>query len=175
MSEVHFIGSIVGASGFQSSGVFCEFKVEASPQWKLLEGLEKGQTQIDYPDEAQPAIWSHPIDIHYAAKSVAGWPKIRFQVWSEDIFGRNDLAGYGFCHLPASPGVFDLEVPCWRPVGSWSERFSAFFIGGNPQLKHEEYVTSGSDRFRLKTIATGTVHLKIGVLTKNFEKFGVQL
>ena len=31
------------------------------------------------------------IDIHLATKGLQGWPKLHFQVWDEDMFGRNSL------------------------------------------------------------------------------------
>mmetsp|Transcript_18550 Transcript_18550/g.30508 ORF Transcript_18550/g.30508 Transcript_18550/m.30508 type:complete len:124 (-) Transcript_18550:336-707(-) len=119
------------------------------------------------------AIWSHPIDVHYDTKGIQGWPRMYFQVWHEDSFGRTDLEGYGFIHVPTSAGTYDLECVTWRPAGTLWERISSWFIGGNPQLKNEELILSGADRFRLRTIASGTVHLRLGVILKNFEKYGV--
>ncbi len=37
------------------------------------------------------AIWAHPIDVHYSTKGIQGWPKIKLQVWHQDMFGRNEL------------------------------------------------------------------------------------
>ena len=31
------------------------------------------------------------LDIHLATKGLQGWPKLHFQVWDEDMFGRNSL------------------------------------------------------------------------------------
>ncbi len=53
--------------------------------------------------------------------------------------------------------------------------FAAFFMGGGPELVKESLIYSSSDRHRLRTVASGTVHFNIGVVTRNFEKFGVQL
>jgi hypothetical protein len=36
----------------------------------VLEGLEKGQTQVDVP-EGDRALWSHPLDLHFAAKVIS--------------------------------------------------------------------------------------------------------
>lgn len=40
------------------------------------------------------------------------------QVWQLDLHGRNILRGYGFRHLPSSPGFCEVSVPCWRATGS---------------------------------------------------------
>lgn len=91
MAEVHVIGEIAGASGFPSQNLFCKWGLTAGGAWRLLEGLSEGQTQVDYPQDGQCAKWSHPIDIHYACKGLQGWPKMFFEVWHQDIFGRNEL------------------------------------------------------------------------------------
>lgn len=52
-TEVHFIGQIVGGSGFETSiGLFCEIHLEHGQHWKeLLVTLDKNiQTQTTYPD-----------------------------------------------------------------------------------------------------------------------------
>jgi hypothetical protein len=36
-------------------------------------------------------VWAHPIDVHYSCKGLVGWPKLHFQVWSQDVHGRNDI------------------------------------------------------------------------------------
>ena len=50
----------------------------------------------------------------------------------------------------------------------------AFFLGGGPQIRSKELVHSGADRYRLKTVAMGYIHLQIAVVLRNFEKFGVE-
>lgn len=88
-------------------------------------------------------------DIHMACQGLQGWPKLYFQVWHEDFFGRNELCkysfnyihtfihlycssihlfisldGYGFCHVPTVPGIHDVECVTWRPVGSYRDQFT---------------------------------------------------
>ena len=52
---------------------------------------------------------------------------------------------------------------------------AAFFLGGSPELCNEAVVYSTQDRQRLRTEATGTVHLRLGIILRNFEKFGVEV
>nr|XP_015296649.2 B9 domain-containing protein 2 isoform X2 [Macaca fascicularis] len=103
-----------------------------------------------------------------------GWPRLHFQVWSQDSFGRCQLAGYGFCHVPSSPGTHQLACPTWRPLGSWREQLARAFVGGGPQLLHGDAIYSGADRYRLHTAAGGTVHLEISLLLRNFDRYGVE-
>lgn len=109
------------------------------------------------------SVWAHPLDLHYATSTVAGWPRLHFQVWAEDNFGRKELAGYGFCFLPTVVGEYNLECVCWKPAGSkWLDNTRSFFLGGGPQLVHDELVYKQDDRFRLCSETAGVVHVEIG-------------
>lgn len=174
MAELHVIGQLVGATDFGTDGLFCKWGFHAGRAWELLEGLDAGQTQADFPEDGVTYSWSHPVDVHYASRGLAGWPKLCLQVWSQDQYGRNDIAGYGFCHVPTAPGSYELACPCWVPEGSFGERFSGFFLGGRPRLKLEEVVYTGGDRFRLQTLSTGQVHVRLNVIMKDFERNNVQ-
>ena len=85
--------------------------------WKKIEGPKSGQTQVDTPIEEEVAQWCHPIDCHLVSKGLQGWPKLILEVRRQDQYGRSDLAGYGTCHVPPTPGTHILEVPTWRPAG----------------------------------------------------------
>jgi len=51
----------------------------------------------------------------------------------------------------------------------------AFFLGGSPHLKEDSLVYNVTDRQRLRTTSTGTVHLRLGVILRNFDKHGVEV
>jgi B9 domain-containing protein 2 len=142
--------------------------------WELVEGESGGQTHCDYPPEGETSVvWSHPVDAHFAAKSLVGWPKLWFQVWSMDVHGAKDLAGYGFVHVPTAAGEHEIEVATWCPEGSAAEKLRAFFVGGRPRLKFEEVIHSPGDRFRLQTRAAGIVEVRLGVCVKDFDKYNI--
>lgn len=68
--QVHFIGEISGAEGF-GSGISCRFRVEGGRHWTCLAGSEEGQTHVVYVDRGEScAVWNHPLDLHYATKSI---------------------------------------------------------------------------------------------------------
>ena len=50
----------------------------------------------------------------------------------------------------------------------------AFFIGGGPQLTADSIVHSGTDRSRLHTTTSGVVLVTLGVIQRNFQRFGVE-
>ncbi|CAG5132914.1 unnamed protein product [Candidula unifasciata] len=174
MAEVHVIGQIVGASGFPKHSLFCKWGVHCGGAWKILSGLREGQTQVDNPESEDAAYFAHPIDIHFATKGIQGWPRLHFQIWHQDSFGRNELYGYGFVHIPTSPGTHEIDCNTWRPIGSFMESVSQFFLGGGPHLKNPDLIYSGADRYRLQTVAMGTVHLRLGIILRNFDKFGIE-
>jgi B9 domain-containing protein 2 len=177
--QVHIIGEIVGGSGFPP-GVTCKWAIEAGAEgttWSKSEGLDHGQTQTDYPAGVDDdVVWSHPIDVHYAAGGLKGWPRLTLEVWRVDDHGRLELSGYGFAHIPATPGTYTLSIPTWRPMGTALEEMSSFFMGGVPRLARSSYVYSRrSERAGFPTVASGTVIVDIGVLTQNFELHGVDI
>jgi len=173
MAELHIVGQLVGATEFPSQDLFCKWSFVVGPDWTLLEGADEGQTQVDSPQDGKMAIWAHPIDVHYSTKAIQGWPKLKMQVWHQDRFGRNELYGYSLGQIPLSPGTFDLDCVAWRPKGSISEEITAFFLGGTPQLANDNLVVSPADRYRLRTITQGVVHLHLTVIHKDFAKHGI--
>ncbi len=116
MPEVHFIGEIRKGLSFalrfsspfafsSSSAISCKWKLEWGQSFSHLAGVASGQTQYAMIDEDdKECIWNHPIDIHFAAASLKGWPRIILQLWELDKYGRSSLVGFGFAHFPCSKG-----------------------------------------------------------------------
>ncbi|XP_067170562.1 B9 domain-containing protein 2 [Apteryx mantelli] len=174
MAELHVIGQIVGASGFDESSLFCKWDIHAGSAWKLLAGRREGQTQVDDPQADDVAYWCHPIDVHFATKGLQGWPRLHLQVWHRDAFGRSALAGYGFCAVPARAGWHGVACGTWRPRGGPRQRLARRLLGGGPQLRRPGPALGAAERFRLRTEAAGTVHLQLAVLPRHFARYGVQ-
>ncbi|XP_075212183.1 B9 domain-containing protein 2-like [Lycorma delicatula] len=175
MAEIHIIGQIIGASKFNNKSLFCKWGIHAGGGWKLVAGLKEGQTQVDDPVYNDITYWSHPIDVHFSTKCVQGWPKLHVQVYHYDKYGRSELYGYGFCYIPTTPGTHVIECCTWRPIGRWRDEFFQYFMGGGPQLKIPDLIYSGSDRYRLQTIAMGVVHIEVGIILRNFKKYGIEI
>eukprot|EP00842_Homolaphlyctis_polyrhiza_P005153 jgi/Hompol1/5639/HPOL_004609-RA len=173
MSEVHIIGSLVGASEFPQNALCCQWEFTAGEHWAVIEGEQTGQTHVDVPMDPELCVWSHPLDIHYATTSLAGWPKIRIQVYHQDMFGRNELYGYGFAHIPSAPGLHRIDISTWRPIGSPMDQLWSYFLGATPQLKNMDLVDNPIDRLRLITTSMGKVHMEIFVMVRNFATNGI--
>ena len=59
-----------------------EWTLVHGASWDVIEGVVEGQTHEDLPGHGDDVIWAHPIDVHYLAHSLTGWPKIAVQIWS---------------------------------------------------------------------------------------------
>lgn len=173
-TEVHFIGQIVGASDFQmNTGLFCEAHLEYGEYWRELPGPIEGsiQTQTAYPDTDDFVVWAHPLDLHFATDSIFGWPKLQLRIWRLDDVGRIDLISYAITSLPCGAGYYEIICPTWRPLGSWQDEAMAFFVGGPPRLTTEDALSKDLEkRPIIKTVSSGTVHIQLEVILRNFEK-----
>ncbi|ODN02972.1 B9 domain-containing protein 2 [Orchesella cincta] len=142
--------------------------------WKRVAGPKEGQTQVDTPKYSDTAQWAHPIDLHFVTKGLQGWPKLILEVYRQDEFGRSDLSGYGVCHIPATPGNHIIEVPTWRPAGSTREEVVRHFVGGSAELSEPDLIVNPTERYRLRTVPSGTATVELSVILRNFDKFGVE-
>ena len=99
------------------------------------------------------------------------------------------MVGYGFTHIPSSPGLHSIEVSdsydggchvschqvvTWRPSGNLGDTISQHFLGGGHALRNTDLVSSGGERYRLTTRATGTVQAQIHIVLRNFDRFGIE-
>ena len=182
LPEVHFVGQIVSGQGLigdVSEGATCRWKVDAGKAWELLGGEGQGQTQVSYCRHRETEVipFNHPIDLHFAEAGLQGWgaPRLSFQVYRVDMFGRKLLQGYGFEHLPMTPGVHRMEVKLWRPSGTAEQELDSFMLGRTPALVSHEplYESAWRERCRLVTVAAGKVLIDVMVVTRNADKVGL--
>ena len=99
--QVHLVGEIKSAKGFDGNRLFCKYSVRSGHQWTLVQGKAAGETYEEIKDECEDsAQWDHPFDLHYLAQSIRGWPKFLIEVWTADNEGRYSLGGYGVGTVP---------------------------------------------------------------------------
>mmetsp|Transcript_3504 Transcript_3504/g.4372 ORF Transcript_3504/g.4372 Transcript_3504/m.4372 type:complete len:188 (-) Transcript_3504:119-682(-) len=168
--NVHLIGEINGVTGINMPNLSCFIKLVSdqsnNSHWIKNEGDSESFTQIC---SNRPIVWNHPIDLSFSTTSVVHWPCLYFEVWSQDEYGRNDIAGYGQCQVPAAPGYYDkIDAVIWRPLGTFLERLRAKFLGGYPQLVNpEEFVLNASrQREDFYTETMGSVVLSLNVVVQ---------
>lgn len=76
--------------------------------------------------------------------------------------------------MPTIPGEHEVTCATWRPAGSVREEVMQKFVGGGLQLRNTNLVLNSTDRYKLTTVAMGTVHLTLGLIMRNFDKFGIE-
>ncbi len=100
---------------------------------------------------------------------------MKLSIYEQDAFGRLDLLGYSVVGVPSEAGSHEVSSPVWRPLGTEAQEMSAFFLGGNPSLTNTHVVAEAlSERHRLRTTGTGTVHVRFDVLLRFMEAHGVE-
>eukprot|EP01036_Dinobryon_divergens_P023044 gene23044-31360_t len=177
MPEIHFVGHIIGGVNLVSNtseGAFCRYKIDCGKAWEHLGGDLVGQTQVAYCpvlNSKEMIPFNHPIDCHFAEAGLSGWGSIRIalQCYKLDWCGRRILSGYGFCHLPTTPGYHkSVAVELWRPTGTPDEELNFYLLGYTPALiTHDPiYETAWRERCRLVTVSAGTVYMDIFVVTR---------
>lgn len=194
MAEVHIIGEIADATGFQDRSLFAKWSITAGSCWRVLEGFTEGQTQLTIktlegrnratttPDANNPTVaayrhpWSHPIDVHYLSKGLQGWPRLEFQVWGVDWLGKCNISAYGFLNVPSRPGYHELECYTWRPVGDFRRRLIDYVTGYRMHLVDpSDIISNGLNRHVIQTQSMGTIRVNLTVVMKDFQEFGVDI
>lgn len=175
MAELHVLGQIYGVSEFnQYSSLFCRYSFQSGPNWTSICGSPEGQT-VSSSSVNGDTVWGHPIDLHYVTRGIQGWPKLLLQVAQLDTLNRCWLVGYSCCNIPSTPGHHYIKVPCWVPSAvSITDKLRQYFLGGSHQLVKPDALLLGSDRFKLKTQSKGNVIVKLDIILRNFNQFGVE-
>lgn len=180
--EIHFVGQISSGIGIirdTTEGCCCRWKVEYGKAWDHLGGELLGQTQTAYCNAKDTELipFNHPIDLHFSEAGLHGWgaPRLAMQTYRLDMYGRMILVGYGFSHLPTSPGMHRLEINMWRPIGSPEQELDAFLLGRTPALISPEpiYEAAWKDRCRLVTVSAGKVFVDLFIVTRFTAKQGL--
>jgi len=72
------------------------------------QGLESGisQTAQRSSGEEDAFNWNYPIDITFRSTNVHGWPQIVLSVYGLTAFGQDVVRGYGWAHVPTTPGRY---------------------------------------------------------------------
>lgn len=199
---VNVIGTIRGATYLPtiSSVAFCHWRLVSGSAWRLLGGAAAGATQaaaIDTSrgsggsllasfslDGASPTAksaavsWEHPIDAHFSAGDVSGWPQLSVTVWAADENGRADVVGYGSARVPTAPGSHALEIATWRPEGTARQEMRAAFTGtGFAQLSDDTTVTDPvkAPRYPFSAATSAAVLIELDVLVRGFSEQGVTM
>lgn len=188
MAEVHLIGHLLEASGFDDKSLFAKWSLKTASNWTVLEGLKEGQTHLSnaFADSTQDSgqdgldcnrhIWSHPIDVHYVTKGLSGWPKFEFQIWTVDWMGKANISSYGYLSIPMHPGYHELTCYTWRPVGDIRRRIVDYMTGYRMHLVDpSDPIINGFQRHAIQAQSMGTITVELNLVFKDFDNYGLDI
>ncbi|KXZ46950.1 hypothetical protein GPECTOR_39g444 [Gonium pectorale] len=181
-ADVHFMGEIEGASGFDYPMLFCRWQLlyETSKSWKVMRGLQQGATHacVSAAEEEGMVVWEHPLEVHMQTQSLQGWPALLLMVYSRDeSINRDSFVSYALVPLPTTPGLHRISSKTWFAVESTralGRSFFAWHTGLLPRLEDETFITDLRKREDagpfICTVGAGDVHLRVHVLTRNLDQ-----
>uniref|UniRef100_A0A914I0S1 B9 domain-containing protein 2 n=1 Tax=Globodera rostochiensis TaxID=31243 RepID=A0A914I0S1_GLORO len=159
-AEVHIIGQLESAYGFEpgDNRLCCRWALHFGGGWRVIEGDQEGQTQTDLPDTDR-AYFAHPIDIHLATRTIQG------------------KAGRRFCwKCGTTTGTVDTRcadtVSVWCRLLQGNTRLNAI-VGALEAVFEMNCPIVLSAMAQLETVAAGTVELRLAVITRHFDRFGI--
>eukprot|EP01017_Pseudomicrothorax_dubius_P022368 TRINITY_DN2419_c0_g1_i1.p1 TRINITY_DN2419_c0_g1~~TRINITY_DN2419_c0_g1_i1.p1 ORF type:complete len:179 (-),score=26.83 TRINITY_DN2419_c0_g1_i1:144-680(-) len=167
--QLHLIGKMTGGTGFNATSLYVRFAFKTGDAWTIIAGKVEAETVESKPHpETNYFALEHPLDINYSSRGIRGWPKLLVEAWEVDMDGRHKVAGYGQMTMPTKGGDYKLNIHCWRPAPSFSDRL----LGTHPELENKDILVSNNSRFPLRTESTGIIQLEISILLKDFDLHG---
>eukprot|EP00002_Diphylleia_rotans_P037122 TRINITY_DN8268_c0_g1_i5.p1 TRINITY_DN8268_c0_g1~~TRINITY_DN8268_c0_g1_i5.p1 ORF type:complete len:183 (-),score=42.28 TRINITY_DN8268_c0_g1_i5:192-740(-) len=141
-------GQVESAKMDSADCLFCKIEVVHGPDWSLVEGIKAAITQMSQRSSSDSRIvWNFPLEMSFQSTNPYGWPKLVLTTHTRDAFGREVVNGYGWTHLPISPGRFVHYIPLFKPMSSSSlQRFANWFIAITPEYVKPDFITSGEGR-----------------------------
>jgi B9 domain-containing protein 1 len=141
-----------------------------------MQGLDTGLSQTARKAQArldEGLVWNFPIDCTFKATNVYGWPRIAISTYGIDYLGRDVVRGYGSALVPLTPGQHVIDVETYTPLSTsiFNQVFS-WIMGNPPEFFDSKFVCQGDGREVTRVQSTGTVRVKINVLTKNMNDCG---
>mmetsp|Transcript_6035 Transcript_6035/g.10898 ORF Transcript_6035/g.10898 Transcript_6035/m.10898 type:complete len:199 (-) Transcript_6035:207-803(-) len=154
---------------------YCKYQVVHGEDWKFIDGLEDGLTQVTRRSTGadDSLVWNFPIDLTYNSTNVFGWPQIILTVFSVSSTGKEIIIGYGCMHLPTCPGRYSQKLRLFRPKSSsLMQSFFHFMAGTTAEFSDPKFPSYGEGREVTRVVSCGYSVLNLNVLTKDMEQFG---
>uniref|UniRef100_A0A0M3ID27 B9 domain-containing protein 2 n=1 Tax=Ascaris lumbricoides TaxID=6252 RepID=A0A0M3ID27_ASCLU len=77
-------------------------------------------------------------------------------------------------HLSTKTMQGEVSCQTWRPKGGFREEMMQYFLGGGMQLSNVDTATRADELMKLRTVTMGSVKLRLSVITRHFDRFGIQ-
>ena len=94
---------------------------------------------------------------------------------TRDFFGRDQVCGYGTCHVPTQPGIHTRYVQLFAPVSSsLLTEFFGWLKGKNAEyINPSELLSKNEGREVTRVTSTGTVKIRFQVTMKDMDEYGI--
>ncbi|XP_065899497.1 B9 domain-containing protein 1-like [Dysidea avara] len=168
-------GQIESAEFPDFDQLYCTYSYSHGQDWTIVSGLSEGITQTSQRGSGyvKNFVWNFPIDVTFKSTNAFGWPQIVISVYGNNIFGRDEVRGYGAIHLPISPGEHILDVDMFVPEpSSQLQKLASWLIGPRPEFVDPSFVAQGEGRQITRVRSQGKVKVKVNVVTKDMWKHG---
>ncbi|RCN47683.1 B9 protein [Ancylostoma caninum] len=83
------------------------------------------------------------------------------------------LSYHRFDYVRIAFRILRLVCNIWRPKGTAREEMMQRFVGGGIQVTSLTILEDTTERMRISTVAMGRVRLRLYVITRHFEQFGI--
>lgn len=168
-------GTLEKGSFDNANDVYVKYSIVAGPDWILSSGLDVGITQIaryKLNEEGKRIfIWNQPITLSYRSYNFFGWPQIVVSVYRFDIFGSEQILGYGCAHLPVSSqdsSNIELTIKVYSPQSSsYLRQILSWITGRKPELVDSKLFARGDCRSLLQTVTVGELELTFNQISKD--------
>ena len=92
----------VESGEFAHDDLYIRYGFSFGPDWKVVDGIETGLSQIarKAPGSDASVVWNFPIDISFKSTNAHGWPRISISIYGVDSLGRDVVRGYGSVLVP---------------------------------------------------------------------------
>ncbi|KAL7738958.1 hypothetical protein ACLKA6_001354 [Drosophila palustris] len=175
MAEVHIIGQISKAVDFDEPHLYCKWSLQSGNAWRLVQGEVQGQTHVASHRLENCSDFAQPLDVHLCAAAIQGWPRLLVEVYAVNVLQQCWPVGYGFAHIPSTPGCHRLEINTWKIAPStWWQSIRERFGGGGAALSKSDLLFSGVERYKLQTRSSGRIIVELNLIFRKFEEYGVE-
>jgi B9 domain-containing protein 1 len=172
---VQCVGQIESGDFGPTDNLYCRYSFQYGHDWTIASGIDTGLSQtarrLIQVDEG--IVWNFPVDVTFKATNVFGWPRIAVSVYGIDYLGRDVVRGYGSVLIPLSVGQHTIDVDMYTPLANSAlNQFVSWLMGNPPEFFDSKFVCQGEGREVTRVKRTGTVKLKLNVLTKGMQAVG---
>lgn len=173
--SICLVGSLEQGWFNNVNDVHVKYSIVAGPDWILSSGLDVGITQIARyrldKNGARNFVWNQPISLSYRSYNFFGWPQIVVSVYRFDLFGNEQILGYGCSHLPVSnqePTNIKQIIKIYSPQSSsYLRQLLSWVTGRKPELVDSKLFARGDCRSLLQMVAIGRLEISFYQTSKD--------